>query len=548
LIAALEKANPGLAGAFDAARHAAESESKFARRSGRSPLTGVGDVNTYALFAELGSSLTSVTGRAGIVVPTGIATDDTSKAFFASLTVNRHLARLVAFENREGLFPAVDSRYQFCALVAASQPVPRASFSFFLTRAEQTADDLRRFHLSSDDLALLNPNTRTCPVFRTKADAELTLSIYHSLPVLVAEEPQYSPWNPRLLRVFDMNRPDVIQEARTRSQLRAEGFDLDEFRRFRKGSKEYLPVFESKMVAQYDYRAATYEGVSAEAAGRGQPRESTNDELRDHHYHPAPRYWLPSSIYPTSMEFVKARQWIVGYRNIARSTDYRTMIACPMPLNATDFSLRVLVTEGPKHFLALLLANWNSLVFDYVLRQKLGGTNLSSFIIRQLPVLPPAAYSERDKPFALKRIVALSYVSRAMSAFATDCGCRGGPLGWDTETRLKLRCELDAYYARLYGLTRKQLRYILDPHGLSDAELEDILDPWEDPTCSGPHLLPAEPTTDFPGETFRVLKENETRKYGEYRTRRLVLDAWARLEEELGPVKVVNYREQIAEG
>ena len=90
------------------------------------------------------------------------------------------------------------------------------------------------------------------------------------------------------------------------------------------------------------------------------------------------------------------------------------------------------------------------------------------------------------------------------------------------------RAELDAWYARLYGLACKQLRYILVPHGLSARELADILDPWEDPTCTGPHLLPAEPAEDFPGETFRVLKTKEEKKHGEYRTRRPVLEAWER--------------------
>jgi hypothetical protein len=64
---------------------------------------------------------------------------------------------------------------------------------------------------------------------------------------------------------------------------------------------------------------------------------------------------------------------------------------------------------------------------------------------------------------------------------------------------------------------------------LSQRELDDILDPWEDQNCAGPHLLPATPALDFPGETFRVLKEKEERLYGEYRTRRLVLEAWGRL-------------------
>jgi len=69
-----------------------------------------------------------------------------------------------------------------------------------------------------------------------------------------------------------------------------------------------------------------------------------------------------------------------------------------------------------------------------------------------------------------------------------------------------LRTELDAYYAKLYGLTREELRYILDP--------KDVYGP------------------DFPGETFRVLKEKEEKQYGEYRTRRLVLEAWDAMEGE----------------
>jgi hypothetical protein len=98
--------------------------------------------------------------------------------------------------------------------------------------------------------------------------------------------------------------------------------------------------------------------------------------------------------------------------------------------------------------------------------------------------------------------------------------------------RAALRAQPHSFYVRLYGLNNKQLRYILDPHGLSQRDREDILDPWEGPTCAGAQLLPEEPAVDFPSETFRVLKEKEKRLYGEYRTRRLVLEAWERLSAE----------------
>ena len=66
-----------------------------------------------------------------------------------------------------------------------------------------------------------------------------------------------------------------------------------------------------------------------------------------------------------------------------------------------------------------------------------------------------------------------------------------------------LRAELDAYYARLYGLTRDQLRYILDPANVMGA--------------------------DYPSETFRVVKNGELREFGEYLSQGLVLAAWDRL-------------------
>ena len=159
------------------------------------------------------------------------------------------------------------------------------------------------------------------------------------------------------------------------------------------------------------------------------------------------------------------------------------------------------------------------MVCEYTARQKMGGDHLNFFILKQLPVLPPDRYTPMDLDFILPRVLELVYTAWDMQSFARDLGYEGPPFTWDEDRRALLRAELDAYYARLYGLTRKQLRYILDPHDLTDRELADILDPAEDPPD-------APRTRDFPGETFRVLKQREMKEYGEYRTRRLVLAAW----------------------
>jgi hypothetical protein len=163
--------------------------------------------------------------------------------------------------------------------------------------------------------------------------------------------------------------------------------------------------------------------------------------------------------------------------------------------------------------LSLCLAgNLNSLVLDYLARQKAGASQVDYFVIEQLPILPASFYQPADVAYVASRVLELVYTADDMQPLADAIRASASPLAatvprtpnrWDEARRALLRAELDAWFARAYGLTRDELRYILDP--------ADVCGP------------------DFPGETFRVLKEKETAKYGEYRTRRLVLEAWDRL-------------------
>ena len=153
---------------------------------------------------------------------------------------------------------------------------------------------------------------------------------------------------------------------------------------------------------------------------------------------------------------------------------------------------------------AALLANLSALTLDFVARQKIGGTTLNYFYLKQFPVLSPERYSDVDLAYIVRRVLELTYTAQDLAPWAEDLGHTGAPFAWNPDRRAQLRAELDAYYARLYGLTRDELRYILDP---SDVMGED-----------------------YPSETFRVLKNNEIRQFGEYRTQRLVLAAWDALE------------------
>jgi hypothetical protein len=485
LIKELPKKNPTLYHEYASAKHVAEAQSKYVRACGRYPLTAVGDINTFALFAELGRSLAGPAGSSGLVVPTGIGTDDTCKDFFGHLVTQRELESLYDFENRRGLFPSVDSRYKFCLLTMNRRPVELAKFAFFLHRAEDLTDDRRRFSMPPGDLMLFNPNTRTLPLFRTKADVELTKSIYSRIPVFVNERTGSNSWGVQFRRLFDMNKPKVLA--------------LCEFGTKSRGST-WLPMFESKVFHQYDHRWATYEAVNPRALDAGKPRLCSVTEKRSPEFRITPRWWVPEREVKHRLMSLWEFDWVIAFRDIARATDERTMVATILPKVGTDFTVRLGFPQAPVQMVGCLLANLNSLALDYCARQSVGGIHLADFVTKQLPVLPQDAYAKSDISFITQRVLELIFVSDALSQFALAIGYCQSPFPFDIRRRSTLVAELDAYFFHMYGLARDEVRYILDPHDVHGD--------------------------DFPGETFRVLKERETREYGEYRTRRLVLAAY----------------------
>lgn len=566
LINSLPQRNAGLAAEFADAKHKAEAGGKFVRVCARFPLNGKGDINTYALFAELGRSLLSSQGRAGMIVPTGIATDDTYKDFFADLNGRHGLVSLYDFENREGLFPEVHRSYKFSLLTMSEKPVDCGDFAFFSTRAEHLRDPRRRFTLTPEDFALLNPNTRTCPVFRTRADAELTRKLYQPAPVLVNVRRRENPWGTRFLRMFDMSNDSGLFQTSPGDGL--------------------VSLYEAKMIHQFDHRWATYDV--------GETRDCGDGEKQDPSYMVRPRYWIASSEveerlkqYDSEGNLVWSWEhpWLLGFRDIARATDERSAIFSLISRVGVGNNAPVLLTGGTAcpTSVACLLANLNGLVLDYVARQKIGGTHMNFFLVNQLPVLLPDAYRQDEIRAVAPRVLELVYTAWDIKPFADDvwrgsdenlralieCQWKGNraatgghelsaperaeiaedgvplaPFRWDENRRAQLRAELDAYYTVLYGLNRKQLRYILDPADLTRRELQDILDPREevgDPLDDRAYRERVA-QSDYPGETFRVLKEKELARYGEYRTRRLVLEAFERLAPDVPERSVVDDR------
>ena len=296
LIRRLPQHKPALAKEFAKAVHGSESTSRFVRGSERFPLTGRGDVNTYSIFAETARTICGPTGKVGMIVPSGIATDDTTKVYFADLVDRRSLVSLYDFENRERVFPGIDSRIKFCllTLTGAERPSQEAEFAFFLYRAEQLQDSGRRFVLAPEDFALFNPNTRTCPVFRTRQDADIAGKMYRRAGVFWKEErgrePEENPWGVKFSTMFHMANDSGL--FRTREQLVEDGWRLDRHI-FVRGDRRYLPLYEAKLFHQYDHRFATFDGVDEQALLGGNARDMTPLEKTAPDAVVIPRYWVP---------------------------------------------------------------------------------------------------------------------------------------------------------------------------------------------------------------------------------------------------------------
>ncbi len=192
---------------------------------------------------------------------------------------------------------------------------------------------------------------------------------------------------------------------------------------------------------------------------------------------------------------------LLAFRDIANAVVLRTSIFCIVPRVPCGHTLPLVIFESrnPDAMIYFVCCT-SSFVFDYLARQKLGGTHMTFFILKQLPILLPEQYiaiCQWDTKVSLgdwilPRALELTYTAWDLEPFAKDCGYDGPPFRWDDERRFLLRCELDAAYFHLYGIARDDVDFIMD--------------------------------------TFRVWREKEVKLCGEYRTKRVILEVYDELQ------------------
>lgn len=477
-IAALKTSSPALFEEFQAAQRLADCEMHTIRASGHFPLCARGRINTYAIFAELNRQLINDHGRVGCILPSGIATDDTTSHFFRSLVRTRSLVSFYSFWEIRRFFRDTDSRQPFALLVMTGNRngPPQATLAFDLRTVTQATTGESHFQLAAEDFDLLNPNTGTCPIFRLPRDAELTKAIHRRVPVLIREArndvPEINPWGISFRQgIFNMASDSGL--FRTREQLEEDGWRLVSTI-FSRGEQS-VPLYEAKMIHHFDHRFGTYEGQTEANAAQGKLPETTPEQHNDPNHWTLPRYWVLKAEVDERLADRWRHGWLLGWRDICRNSDARTVIASILPRFAVGHTtpLAFVGADYPGSA-ALISANLSSFVLDYVARQKVGGTHLTFGLLNQLPLLSPETYiarcpwspTETLAEWLYPRVLELTYTAWDLTAFARDHGWDGPPFRWDEERRFLLRAELDAAFFHLYGIAADDAAYILDTFNL----------------------------------------------------------------------------------
>ena len=496
--------DPEIAERFDDYKALALALPGFIRASNQYPLLSGGDINLYSLFVERSMRLLKPDGLIGLLTPSGIYADKTAARFFKEVSISGRVDCILDFENGKVFFTDVDTRFKFCVLVLGGErrKFEETQCAFFLEDVSEVNDPNRCFALSPEDFARVNPNTAAAPVFRSRRDADITRAIYENHPVLVnrSSDKPANPWPVRYRNMFHMTKDSYL--FRTADQLREQGFYPVSGNKWKRGDEEYLPLYEGKMVQAYDHRAASVVVNPANLHRPNQPLYATPEEHMNADWLPKPLSWVPVEriSHPDGLD------WVLGFKHVTSPTNARTMIACIAPKAGYGNSMPVFMPKPPidgndetairasveryKAEAYLLAANFNSMAFDFVTRQKVQGQNLNLYILEQLPVIAIADYERRfgettARDLARDHALRLTYTARDMAAFARDMGYEGEPFAWDDDERSHLRARLDALYFHLYGLSREDASYIMD--------------------------------------TFKIVRDNEEDKYGFYRHRELAL-------------------------
>ena len=262
-----------------------------------------------------------------------------------------------------------------------------------------------------------------------------------------------------------------------------------------------MPIYEGKMVDLYDYRAKAYTSGRGRSAVWDDLPFGTDQKMIVPQWHVRQESLDRETLQRTSV-------YRVGFCNVSSPTNQRSLITAIIPPKSVCGHAvpTVHISRWRQEDMLLFAAIANTLAMDFLVRKKVG-LNMTFSIMDTIPV--PAAFEQTDSEIEIVRrsgslcLTGTEVEEAARELYSADPDWNQ-QLIEDPESRHVVKAEIDALYAgKILGLSRSEMEFILDPASIS-SEFEDY-------------------------ETFGALKRAEIRQFGEYRTQRLVLEAWDRL-------------------
>ena len=494
--------------------------SHFLRNSNLFSLSAIGKLNTYALFIERCWKIISPKGYSGVIAPSGLLINYNMQKLFSTLVQSNAIISIFDFINNKGIFK-IHRDYRFCLISLggkehSQQIIPMTFYTLYpeeiqepLSLIPKNSEDMKKklnnlpdshklIPLEREDFLLFNPNTNTSPSLKIKRDYRLLKHLYNQAPILVKKDAETgeilsNPWNVNVTTLLNVSSDSKY--FKTKEQL----IELDAKPNNKRSVKNiwessegvfYIPIYEGRLIWHYNHRLNSM-GFAVEGKKRKAISiETSVDNYKDPKFYIQPNYWIEEQKIKEKLPEDFKEKWFMGIRKISGATNERSFISTILPYSGLVDSLIFLLFEKfdyKKSKICCLLANFNSIVFDYIVRQKIMYL-VNNFIVEQLPVFPPKKYNERLENLIIPRVIELVYTSLDLEPFIKAIEYDSHPSNWNPKRRAQLKSEIDAIFAHLYNINRNDLCYIL--------------------------------------ESFKVLKKKELLKYNEYRTKRLVLNAY----------------------
>jgi hypothetical protein len=456
-----------------------------------------------------------------MVLPTGIVTADTTQDFVADLVRSGGLASIFDFDNRGGIFSEVQGNVRFCLLTMTSTPQPTIRAAAQLRSSGELQDATRQWSLTRVDIARINPNTLTLPLFPSPQEAVIVRHLYRVARCFDEIGAEYAGhWVAPMQRMLHMG--DDSHLFKTDEQLQE-----DQFKRagnaWTDGTRRYIPLLEAKLCHQFYHRAGTFDGIPrAERFGtHPATREMTIAEHVDPTSHTEPRYWVPEL---DIRERIKDRRYLLAFRDaVSAVADSRSLVSTIVPPHGAGHTLNFCFPRSATDA-AYLCAWFNAFSTDFVFRVKASGGHASFFLLRQLPipdrniVIRESAWDRTTTAMGwmIPRVIELTYSAWDLQPFALECGWSRPPFRWDFERRFLLRCELDAAFFHLY-LPAEANGDWRAAEGETAEDLVRVKAIFPTPRDAVAYIM----------DTFSIVKRKDEENFsGHYRTKRVVLEIY----------------------